>query len=215
MRRAAKKIVLRWEHRCISPAYDRWAEHVAEEKKMRRAAVRVVRKWTSLCLSRGFAGWNSHAGAQRRLALAADRIVRRWCNLSAHWAMSKWVYIVDEWHRRLRSSLGKVARQDVTCAFRSWLKECTRIVSVRAFTQRQTRERRWRRLGSSVAKWWCYIRRAAALRRCCPFSSGLSIFNDLFNALFNALQRSPLGLLRVNPGPDKLSETLHLLNPKP
>jgi hypothetical protein len=99
--RASDKVLLRWQHMCLMPAWARWEEKWLDEKRMRRAAQTVLRR-QNMRLEPVFSGWSEHATTQRRMALATDKIVRRWINLALSPAMSWWMACIEEKKRLVR-----------------------------------------------------------------------------------------------------------------
>ena len=110
MRRAAEKVIQRWGHMCVAPAFSALRERAAGLKAMRIAGTKVVLRWQRLGLWRGFVGWGEHAAQQRRLTLAAEKTVRRWISLVAGRTLSGWTRYTEEKKRLVRASERVVLR---------------------------------------------------------------------------------------------------------
>ena len=71
LKRAAEKVLKRWEMMAISVPFQSWADNVAEKQRLKRAAQRVVGRWQQLAISVPFATWHDNVSEKKRLQRAA------------------------------------------------------------------------------------------------------------------------------------------------
>jgi hypothetical protein len=147
MRRSAEKVVSRWRHVLLAPAFLALKESAKELKGMRNAGAKVILRWQRLGLSDGFSGWSEHAATQRRMAFAAEKIMLRWLNMRLAQAYSLWNDHVKELLHTKRV-LEKVAlRMRNACMNRGW-----------ATWQEQWRQaKKMRRSAEKVVSRWRHV----------------------------------------------------------
>lgn len=94
MRCIAVRAVTRMAMRCASSAFDAWAFHVAETRRLRAAAGRVVARWTRAAVADAFYSWVQVAKGKARRRDKLSALVLRVLGRQLHSSFMQWLQTV-------------------------------------------------------------------------------------------------------------------------
>ena len=96
MKRIGKKLVLRWQHMQIAPAFSCWVGNVEESKRLRRVSNKVLLRWRSMSLGPAFERWWEWCEDLKETRQRTEAVLKRWRCMSMAPAFSAWAEHVDE-----------------------------------------------------------------------------------------------------------------------
>ena len=75
MKRAGRKVALRWRHGAEARGLARWRERIARDKKWQQASRQIVLRWQRGLLAPALCRWSDGCKGQKRLGRAAGGVL--------------------------------------------------------------------------------------------------------------------------------------------
>ena len=130
--RAADKVLLRWQHMCLAPAFVAWEERITQQARARRICQRAIRGWMRQLAASAFQSWYTRAMRQMQITGVCSRIILKLANRcldAAIWAWKTWMKC---WIR-CQKILLRLTKHALRDAWSMWTCEARRL------SHRQTR----------------------------------------------------------------------------
>jgi len=143
--------------------FERWRDHVAEEKQMKAKALKVVQRLMNRGLVEGFERWRDHVAEEKQMKAKALKVVHRLLKSALVVCFDKWTVRLAD-NVRIRAVLSKVLTQmmnhTLSVAFCSWKEQAVRVRRLIAYEQSA-----WRRTLSFAFCTWHAQKMALTLLR--------------------------------------------------
>ena len=109
MRCIAARAVTRMKMRCVSNAFDAWAFHWRETRRLKAAAERVIARWTRAAVADTFYSWVQVAKGKQRRRDKLSALVLRVLGRQLHSSFMQWLQTVRK-AKRDRHVVGVIGR---------------------------------------------------------------------------------------------------------
>ena len=123
MRCIAARAVTRMKMRCVSNAFDAWAFHWRETRRLKAAAERVIARWTRAAVADTFYSWVQVAKGKQRRRDKLSALVLRVLGRQLHSSFMQWLQTVRK-AKRDRHVVGVIGRRlnrdALSRAFTGW-----------------------------------------------------------------------------------------------